>query len=37
MMLLTNYQVFLPCSFRQEDFFMFVFLAYVNHGPKGII
>ena len=45
MMLHTKYEGSRPCGFRQEDFFMFSFLAYVNHvtpgranfGPRGII
>ena len=33
-----QYQDSRPCGCRQEDFFMFSFLAYVNHvGSRGII
>ena len=44
MMLHTKYQGSRPCDFRQEDFFMFSYLAYVDYvtpwgraifGPRG--
>ena len=25
----------MPCGFKQEDFFMFSYLAYVNHVTPG--
>ena len=36
MMLHTKYQGSRPCSFRQEDFFMFLpILVYVKHVTPG--
>ena len=34
-MLHIKYQDSKPCGFRQEEFFMFSYLAYVNHVTPG--
>ena len=35
MMLHTKYEGSRPFGFRQEDFFMFSYLAYINHVTPG--
>ena len=34
-MLHIKYQGSKPCGFRQEEFFMYSYLAYVNHVTPG--